>query len=151
MKKSSSSGRVRAPRPRSNPVAATPAPKVAVDEADEASAKAPTTAPSKPPPEAASMTSSGFEGGSHADVEVAAPRRVSSRKRAQTEPSDASSKRQKKLEDPLVGWMMEDPETREQLTGHEWVARYPEEFSRCSKKDHKRYLEYLEYTAQAHS
>lgn len=110
------------------------APKVAGDEADEASAIALTIAPSKPPPEAASMASSGFEGGSHANIEVAAPRRVSSRKRAQTEPSDASSKRQKKLKDPLVGWMMEDPETRERLTGHEWVAHYPEEFSRRYKK-----------------
>ncbi|KAJ7847128.1 hypothetical protein B0H14DRAFT_2583771 [Mycena olivaceomarginata] len=55
---------------------------------------------------------------------------------------------QKKVEDPLAGWMMEDPETCEQLTGHEWVARYPEEFALRYKKDHKHYLEYLQYTAQ---
>ncbi|KAJ6472086.1 hypothetical protein C8R45DRAFT_1104288 [Mycena sanguinolenta] len=149
--KSSSSGRVRAPRTRPNPVAATSAPTAAVNEADEAHTIALATASSEPPQEAASIASSGFEGSSDADVEVAAPRRVSSWKRAQTEPSDASSKRQKKLEDPLVGWMTEDPETHEQLTGHEWVAPYPEEFAQHYKKDHKRYLEYLEYAAQAHS
>ncbi|KAJ7476466.1 hypothetical protein FB451DRAFT_1173323 [Mycena latifolia] len=38
-------------------------------------------------------------------------------------------RRRKKLEDPLAGWVMQDPDTGEQLSGHEWVKRYPEEFA----------------------
>jgi hypothetical protein len=33
--------------------------------------------------------------------------------------------------------------TREKLTGYEWVERFPEEFAQRYKKDHQRYLEYL--------
>ncbi|KAF8137726.1 hypothetical protein K438DRAFT_1786414 [Mycena galopus ATCC 62051] len=55
----------------------------------------------------------------------------------------SSNKRQKKLEDPLGGWVMQDPDTGEKLTGHEWVKCYPEEFAERYKKDHRRYIEYL--------
>ncbi|KAF8139441.1 hypothetical protein K438DRAFT_1785673 [Mycena galopus ATCC 62051] len=151
--KSSSSGRVRTPRARTNPVVPTPTAQEAA--ADETSTVASVTAPSKlhlAAPEASASvasseqppSSSGIDGRSEVE-----PRRISSRKRPQkAEPSGASSKRQKRVEDPLAGWMMKDPETREQLTGHDWVARYPEELALRYKKDHKRYLEYLEYTAQ---
>ncbi|KAJ7807129.1 hypothetical protein B0H14DRAFT_3483534 [Mycena olivaceomarginata] len=59
------------------------------------------------------------------------------------EPPASSNKRHKKLEDPLAGWVMQDPDTSEQLSGHEWVERYPEEFEERYKKDHSRYIEYL--------
>ncbi|KAJ7440673.1 hypothetical protein B0H11DRAFT_2352527 [Mycena galericulata] len=39
-------------------------------------------------------------------------------------PSISSNKRRKKLEDPLEGWVMQDPDTGEELTGKEWVERY---------------------------
>jgi hypothetical protein len=58
-------------------------------------------------------------------------------------PSISSNKRRKKLEDPLEGWVMQDPDTGEELTGKEWVERYPEEFEKRYKKDHQRYLDYL--------
>ncbi|KAJ7904003.1 hypothetical protein B0H13DRAFT_2334933 [Mycena leptocephala] len=82
------------------------------------------------------------------DSDAAGGRRVSARKHAQPEPlTDAppasSNKRRKKLEDPLAGWVMQDPDTGEQLSGHEWVKRYPEEFAERYKKDHSRYIEYL--------
>jgi hypothetical protein len=54
-----------------------------------------------------------------------------------------SRKRQKKLEDPLDGWMMVDPDTGKELTGHQWVEHYPDEFEKRYKKDHQRYLDYL--------
>jgi hypothetical protein len=38
---------------------------------------------------------------------------------------------------------MQDPKTDEKLTGHEWIEHFPEEFAKCYKKDHQRYLEYL--------
>jgi hypothetical protein len=38
---------------------------------------------------------------------------------------------------------MQDPDTGEELTGKEWVERYPEEFKMRYKKDHQRYLDYL--------
>ncbi|KAJ6556560.1 hypothetical protein DFH09DRAFT_1317880 [Mycena vulgaris] len=75
-------------------------------------------------------------------------RRASTRKRVQAESSAAASsvpsrKRRRKLEDPLAGWVMEDPDTGEKLTGHEWVERFPDEFETRYKKDHQRYLDYL--------
>ncbi|KAJ7102070.1 hypothetical protein C8R44DRAFT_747081 [Mycena epipterygia] len=74
-------------------------------------------------------------------------RRASTRKRMQAESSAPASvpsrKRQKKLEDPLAGWVMQDPDTGEKLTGHEWVERFPDEFETRYKKDHQRYLDYL--------
>ncbi|KAJ7482610.1 hypothetical protein FB451DRAFT_1235727 [Mycena latifolia] len=83
------------------------------------------------------------EGGS----DVADVRRLSARKRTQADLSGtarvSSNKRQKKLEDPLAGWVMQDPDTGEKLTGHEWVERNPEEFAQRYKKDHQRYLQYL--------
>ncbi|KAJ7730405.1 hypothetical protein B0H16DRAFT_1773849 [Mycena metata] len=83
------------------------------------------------------------------DLVATGMRRVSTRKRPQAEASATvprvtpSNKRRKKLEDPLVGWMMQDPDTGEELTGHEWVKRYPDEFEQRYKKDHQRYLDYL--------
>ncbi len=72
---------------------------------------------------------------------------ASTGKRMQAESSAGASvpsrKRQKKLEDPLAGWMMVDPDTGEELTGHQWVERYPEEFEKRYKKDHQRYIDYL--------
>ncbi|KAJ7789731.1 hypothetical protein B0H14DRAFT_3572999 [Mycena olivaceomarginata] len=80
-------------------------------------------------------------------LDLAAMRRASTRKRMQAEssamPSISSNKRRKKLEDPLEGWVMQDPDTGEELTGKEWVERYPEEFEKRYKKDHQRYLDYL--------
>lgn len=50
-------------------------------------------------------------------------RRVSARKRAQADSAGAapvsSNKSQKKLEDSLAGWVMQDPDTGEKLTGYE--------------------------------
>ncbi|KAJ7493906.1 hypothetical protein FB451DRAFT_1551210 [Mycena latifolia] len=84
---------------------------------------------------------------SAADGTVDLVRQVSARKRVQTESSATASapsgKRRKRLEDPLAGWVMQDPDTGEKLTGHEWVECYPEEFEERYKKDHQRYLEYL--------
>ncbi|KAJ7936306.1 hypothetical protein B0H13DRAFT_2304025 [Mycena leptocephala] len=85
-----------------------------------------------------------------ADVATNLPdtRRVSTRKRTQADSSalvpTSTNKRRKKLEDPLVGWVMQDPDTGEELSGHEWVKRYPDEFEKHYKKDHQRYLDYLE-------
>ncbi|KAJ7884989.1 hypothetical protein B0H13DRAFT_2666902 [Mycena leptocephala] len=82
--------------------------------------------------------------------DIAGTRRASTRKRTQAESATAasssstsSSKRRKKLEDPLAGWVMQDPDTGEELTRKEWVERYPEDFKMCYKKDHQRYLDYL--------
>ncbi|KAJ7487038.1 hypothetical protein FB451DRAFT_1535427 [Mycena latifolia] len=79
--------------------------------------------------------------------DVADVRRLSARKRTQADSSGtarvSSNKRQKKLEDPLAGWVMQDPDTGEKLTGHEWVERNPEEFAQRYKKDHQRCLQYL--------
>ncbi|KAJ6530658.1 hypothetical protein B0H19DRAFT_1082388 [Mycena capillaripes] len=81
------------------------------------------------------------------DSDVAGGRRASARKRVQADLSSAapalSNKRQKKLEDPLAGWVMQDPNTGEKLTGHEWVKRYPKEFAGRYKKGHRRCIEYL--------
>ncbi|KAJ7930255.1 hypothetical protein B0H13DRAFT_1858884 [Mycena leptocephala] len=85
--------------------------------------------------------------GSDSALDLAATRRASTRKHIQAEssamPSISSNKRRKKLEDPLDGWVMQDPDTGEELTGKEWVERYPEEFEKRYKKDHQRYLDYL--------
>ncbi|KAF8171454.1 hypothetical protein K438DRAFT_1982150 [Mycena galopus ATCC 62051] len=62
-------------------------------------------------------------------------------------PPSVSNKRQKQPQDPLAGWVMEDPETGEKLTGHEWVERNPGEFAERYPKDRKRYLEYLKLQA----
>ncbi|KAJ6611331.1 hypothetical protein B0H10DRAFT_2192985 [Mycena sp. CBHHK59/15] len=79
--------------------------------------------------------------------------RTSGRKRTQAEVSvsapSVSNKRQKQPQDPLAGWVMEDPDTGEKLTGHEWVERNPGEFAEHYPKDHKRYLEYLKLQAQS--
>ncbi|KAJ6517926.1 hypothetical protein C8R47DRAFT_1062509 [Mycena vitilis] len=124
--KSNSSGRVRAPKTRkanSTPTAS----KLTTELTPGASTS---TVPSGLSPSAV--------------VVVSDARRVSSRKRTQPDSSAVtSSKRQKKLEDPLAGWVMQDPDTGETLTGHEWVERNPEEFAKRYKKDHKRYLDYL--------
>ncbi|KAJ7658241.1 hypothetical protein DFH06DRAFT_1196427 [Mycena polygramma] len=85
--------------------------------------------------------------------DVPGARRTSARKRGQSDSSDvapvSSRKRRKKLVDPLAGWDIEDPDTGEQLTGHEWVERYPEEFKQHYKKDHQRYLEFLAQSADS--
>ncbi|KAJ6554724.1 hypothetical protein B0H19DRAFT_152127 [Mycena capillaripes] len=74
-------------------------------------------------------------------------RRMSTRKRMQADSSalvpTSTNKRRKKLEDPLVGWVMQYPDTGEELSGHEWVKHYPDEFEKRYKKDHQRYLDYL--------
>ncbi|KAJ7075945.1 hypothetical protein B0H15DRAFT_956058 [Mycena belliarum] len=57
--------------------------------------------------------------------------------------SSSSNKHRRRIEDPLAGWEMLDPDTGETLTGHEWVKRNPDEFAQRYKKDHKRYLQYL--------
>ncbi|KAJ7315597.1 hypothetical protein DFH08DRAFT_1039802 [Mycena albidolilacea] len=80
-------------------------------------------------------------------LDLAGTRRTSTRKCVQAESSAATSmpsrKHQKKLEDPLAGWMMVDPDNGEELTGHQWVEHYPEEIENCYKKDHQRYIDYL--------
>ncbi|KAJ6628320.1 hypothetical protein B0H10DRAFT_1940517 [Mycena sp. CBHHK59/15] len=79
--------------------------------------------------------------------DLAGTRCASTRKHVQAESSAATSipsrKRQKKLEDPLAGSMVVDPDTCEELTGHQWVERYPEEFEKRYKKDHQHYIDYL--------
>ncbi|KAF8207906.1 hypothetical protein K438DRAFT_1755304 [Mycena galopus ATCC 62051] len=64
-----------------------------------------------------------------------AQQRPSGRKRTRTQADIAapapllSNKRQKHPQDPLAGWVMENPDSGEQLTGHEWVERNPAEFT----------------------
>ncbi|KAJ7327666.1 hypothetical protein DFH08DRAFT_884920 [Mycena albidolilacea] len=137
--KSNSSGRVRASRAgASTAMSTTPASASGPSGAPAADAALPI------PPVAAESDAM--------DPDTANVRRVSARhaprKRAQPEPLTeaapaSSNKRRKKLEDPLAGWVMQDPDTGEQLSGHEWVKRYPEEFEERYKKDHSRYIEYL--------
>ncbi|KAJ6521075.1 hypothetical protein DFH09DRAFT_224093 [Mycena vulgaris] len=130
--KSNSSGRVRAPRAAGQ--ATLPAPPQSAHD----STPPLDLTPLLPPPATAIADRA---------LNIAGPRRASTRKRPQAESSatvsTSSSKRRKKLEDPLVGWVMQDPDTAEELTGHEWVKRYPDEFAKRYKKDHQRYLEYL--------
>ncbi|KAJ7462454.1 hypothetical protein FB451DRAFT_1562454 [Mycena latifolia] len=130
--KSNSSGRVRARAPKASAAPNAPA--------QPAADPTPTLDALPAPAPTASIVSA-------ADGTVDLVRRVSARKRVQTESSATASapsgKRRKKLEDPLAGWVMQDPDTGEKLTGHEWVERYPEEFEERYKKDHQRYLEYL--------
>jgi len=80
-------------------------------------------------------------------------RRTSGCKRIQADVSARapllSNKRQKQPQDSLAGWVMEGPDSREKLTGHEWVERNPGEFTERYPKDHKRYLEYLKLQAQS--
>ncbi|KAJ7612019.1 hypothetical protein DFH06DRAFT_1147371 [Mycena polygramma] len=91
--------------------------------------------------------------GAQSNVEIPGARRTSTRKRVQPDSPEVapvlSRKRRKKLVDPLAGWDMEDPDTGEQLTGHEWVRRYPEEFKQHYKRDHQRYLEFLAQSADS--
>ncbi|KAJ7921906.1 hypothetical protein B0H13DRAFT_1866329 [Mycena leptocephala] len=65
--------------------------------------------------------------------DVAGARCMPARKRAQADSSGmasvSSNKCQKKLEGPLVRWMMQDSDAGEKLIGHEWVKRFPEEFT----------------------
>ncbi|KAF8189161.1 hypothetical protein K438DRAFT_1971805 [Mycena galopus ATCC 62051] len=86
-------------------------------------------------------------------LDLAGTRRASTRKRVQDKssvmPSVSSTKRRKKLEDPLAKWVMRDPDTGEELTGHEWVKRHPDEFKKRYKKDHQRYLDYLAQSADS--
>ncbi|KAJ7843162.1 hypothetical protein B0H13DRAFT_2097713 [Mycena leptocephala] len=73
--------------------------------------------------------------------DLAGARRASTRKRVQAEPYAATSipsSKHQKLEDPLAGWMMVDPDTSEELTRHQWVEHYPEEFEKRYKKDYQR-------------
>jgi hypothetical protein len=39
--------------------------------------------------------------------------------------------------------MMVDPDTSEELTRHQWVERYPEEFEKRYKKDYQHHIDYL--------
>ncbi|KAJ6529350.1 hypothetical protein B0H19DRAFT_531758 [Mycena capillaripes] len=130
--KSNSSGRVRAPRAAGQ--ATLPAPPQSAHDSTPPLDLTPLL-----PPPATAITDR--------VLDIAGPRRASTRKRPQAESSatvsTSSGKRRKKLEDPLVGWVMQDPDTAEELTGHEWVKRYPDEFAKRYKKDHQRYLEYL--------
>jgi hypothetical protein len=38
---------------------------------------------------------------------------------------------------------MQDPDTGDEFTGHEWVERFSGEFAQALQKDHECYLEYL--------
>ncbi|KAJ7919792.1 hypothetical protein B0H13DRAFT_2320082 [Mycena leptocephala] len=137
--KSSSSGRVRA---KCGAAASTS--KVAAQPAQPPSGLEPAPSTTTLPSELLITAAPVAEGSS--DVPAA-------RKCVQADPSDmapmSSRKRQKKLVDPLAGWGMEDPDTGEQLTGHEWVRRYLEEFKQQYKKDHQCYLEYLAQLADS--
>ncbi|KAJ7855719.1 hypothetical protein B0H14DRAFT_3645262 [Mycena olivaceomarginata] len=114
---SSSSGRVRAPRASASAA-------ISNTTSQPASCSGPALAPGAI---AAPLTISSVATDAM-DSDVAGGRRGSARKRAQADLSGAapasSNKRQKKLEDPLAGWVMQDPDTGEKLTGHEWVKRY---------------------------
>ncbi|KAJ7448980.1 hypothetical protein FB451DRAFT_1567122 [Mycena latifolia] len=139
--KSSSSGRVRAPKAG---VGATTL-NVTAPTANDVGPALGATAALPMPMSSEFLTSAptAAEGGS----DVADVRRLSARNRTQADLSGtarvSSNKRQKKLEDPLAGWVMQDPDAGEKLTGHEWVERNPEEFAQRYKKDHQRYLQYL--------
>ncbi|KAJ6535643.1 hypothetical protein B0H19DRAFT_1241095 [Mycena capillaripes] len=134
--KSSSSGRVRAPRASASTATS-----------NATSHPASGSRPAPAPGATAALLTTSSDVADAMDSDVAGGRRASARKRVQADLSSAapasSNKRQKKLEDPLAGWVMQDPDTGEKLTGHEWVKRYPEEFAERYKKDHRRYIEYL--------
>ncbi|KAJ6536505.1 hypothetical protein B0H10DRAFT_2246340 [Mycena sp. CBHHK59/15] len=129
--KSSSSGRVRAPRASVRGAASK-----ATSQSASGSGPVPATT--------ATLLTLASIAADAMDSDVA--HRVPARKRAHADSSSTppvSNKYLKKLEDPLAGWVMQDPDTGEKLTGHEWVKRYPEEFAEHYKKDHRRYIEYL--------
>ncbi|KAJ6614445.1 hypothetical protein B0H10DRAFT_2221324 [Mycena sp. CBHHK59/15] len=134
--KSSSSGRVRAPRASASATTSN-----ATSHPASGSGPAPAPGATAAPLTISSVTANAM------NSDVAGGRRVSACKRAQADLSGtapaSSNKHQKKREDPLAGWVMQDPDTGEKLTGHEWVKRYPEEFAERYKKDHRRYIEYL--------
>ncbi|KAJ7814719.1 hypothetical protein B0H13DRAFT_2381539 [Mycena leptocephala] len=140
--KSNSSGRVRAPKAGAGTTTSNlpPQPAYNPESALAVTPVLPTPASSELP--LASPTSA-----TDGALDLASTRRASTRKRTQAESSAAasssSSKRRKKLEDPLAGWVMQDPDTGANLTGHEWVELYPDEFEKRYKKDHQRYLDYL--------
>ncbi|KAJ7263387.1 hypothetical protein C8J57DRAFT_1512889 [Mycena rebaudengoi] len=138
--KSSSSGRVRAPRASASAATSN-------ETSHPASASGPAPAPASGATTAPLTISSVAADAMDSDIAGGRPSRVSARKRTQADLPGAapalSNKRQKKVVDPLAGWVMEDPDTGEELTGHEWVKRYPEEFAERYKKDHRRYIEYL--------
>ncbi|KAJ7082748.1 hypothetical protein B0H15DRAFT_932657 [Mycena belliarum] len=144
--KSNSSGRAQPKRGAAAPIAT-----VASDQAnspqpapDAPTAHATPTSISAPIPQPTSDTVVG----------ASTPRRTS-RKRPNPHsavdtsslPGPSSGKRQKTLTDPLANWEMEDPDTKERLTGHEWVRRFPNEFERCYKKTHRDYVNYLAQSA----
>ncbi|KAJ7734154.1 hypothetical protein DFH07DRAFT_967699 [Mycena maculata] len=119
--KSSSSGRVRAPKAG----ATSTTPNVQAQPAGSPRPAVGAT-PALPTPTSSASPAPAAEGAS----DFAGARRASTRKRVQESSavvSVSSNKRRKKLEDPLAGWVMVDPDTAEKFTGHEWVARYPED------------------------
>ncbi|KAJ7610186.1 hypothetical protein FB45DRAFT_1122145 [Roridomyces roridus] len=152
-----SSGRVRAARP----------PRTAAGSAKVQSVPAPTPATFTAPPSPPSPPSPPLEhsistaspqpvpGQVTAGTAISeptdspAPRRASTRKRARPESSLAaplsSTKRQKTPADPLAGWVMFDPDTEKEVTGHEWVRENPQEFAERYPKDYARYLSYIAF------
>ncbi|KAJ7348526.1 hypothetical protein DFH08DRAFT_959924 [Mycena albidolilacea] len=139
--KSSSSGRVRARKAGASSTTNVPAPPV------DRPAPVLGVTPVLNTPTSAKLHGASPASGSGSSLDLAATRRASTHKRMQAEssamPSISSNKRRKKLEDPLDGWVMQDPDTGKELTGKEWVERYSEEFEKRYKKDHQRYLDYL--------
>ncbi|KAJ7071887.1 hypothetical protein B0H15DRAFT_965755 [Mycena belliarum] len=144
--KSNSSGRARPKRGAAAPIAT-----VASDQANS-----PQTAPDTPTVHATPTTiQAPIPQPASGAVVGASTLRRTSRKRpnphsaidASSLPGPSSGKRQKMLTDPLANWEMEDPDTMERLTGHEWVRRFPDEFEKCYKKTHRDYVNYLAQSA----
>ncbi|KAJ7796708.1 hypothetical protein B0H14DRAFT_3157834 [Mycena olivaceomarginata] len=127
--KSNSSGRVRAPKASARATTSN----VPVQPADSPEpALSTTVVATSASPELGLATPASVADGTS---DPAGTRRASTRKRVQAESSAATSipsrKHQKKLEDPLAGWMMVDPDTGKELTGHQWVEHYPDEFEKA--------------------
>ncbi|KAJ7732028.1 hypothetical protein B0H16DRAFT_1770721 [Mycena metata] len=157
--KSNSSGRVRAPkaaaalRPAVPPQSAMAVPPQPADNLDDTVLGSTPVPPVLLMPASSNSLAASSTSVAHTPVDVTGTRRASTRKRSHAEgtatASTSSSKRRKRLEDPLRGWVMVDDDTGEELTGHEWVKRNPDEFAQRYKTDHQRYQRYLEYLEQS--
>ncbi|KAJ7190543.1 hypothetical protein GGX14DRAFT_603962 [Mycena pura] len=145
---SNSSGRVRPPRPGRSSVSAqvqpAPAPLAPTALATPPTPPLSTSAVLAAAPVSAPVMAERDDAG-----DVPADTRRSARKRVRAGSSVASAlpstKRTKPPVDPLAGWLMKDPDTGEQLTGEAWVKRYPEEFAKRYPRDHRHYLEYIQF------
>ncbi|KAF8144511.1 hypothetical protein K438DRAFT_2029147 [Mycena galopus ATCC 62051] len=88
---------------------------------------APVVSPVLPAPASSASSQSPLTSVAGSTLDLAGTRRASTRKRVQDEssvmPSVSSTKCRKKLEDPLAKWVMRDPDTGEELTGHDAIRK----------------------------